>query len=114
VVTLLKKIALTARRCWPFGQVLSWLRPNRNSPDLRYLGPSTYDEVIYDAKTDTYYGLLYPKELREANRGKPVVIHVVGDDEPAPNGVTEVVHEEAGAESASPSVAETPDAPPPA
>jgi hypothetical protein len=112
MVILLKRIALAARRWWPFGRFLSGLRPSHNSPDLRYLGPSTYDEVIYDAQTDTYYGVIYPKEMREANPGKPVVVHVVGDD-PAPNGATGAVHEQTPAKSASSPVAEHPEAPPP-
>jgi hypothetical protein len=42
--------------------------------------PSTYDEVIYDPKTDTYYGILYPKEEHEARNGKPVEVRIVEDD----------------------------------
>jgi hypothetical protein len=114
MVTLLKRLALAARRWWTFSRLRFWLRPSRNSPDLRYLGPSTYDEVIYDAKTDTYYGLLYPKEMREANAGKPVVIHVVGDDAAAPGAAAGIVREPTPADGAPSPVAERPQTSPPA
>jgi hypothetical protein len=44
--------------------------------------PSTYDEVLYDPKTGTYYGILYPREEHEANLGKPTVVHILEDECP--------------------------------
>src|SRR5438105_15807677 len=99
---MVRDIRADVRRWLPLGRFLAWLRGlcrRWGEPTLRL--PSTYDEVIYDAKTDTYYGLIYPKEMREANAGKPIVVHVVGDDAAAPNGAAGAAGERAPAESTS-------------
>jgi hypothetical protein len=90
MVTALRKILLRVWHWIPSWGIFSWShRPSAESPSFKYLGPSPYDEVIYDPGTDTYYGILYPKELREANKGKPVLVRVVGEDPAGANGQPE-------------------------
>jgi hypothetical protein len=38
----------------------TWVRDWVGRSEPRLPLPSTYDKVLYDPKTDTYYGLLYP------------------------------------------------------
>ena len=76
-------VNLTAlvRRFLPIGRAISGLRDlidDWAAPNLPLT--STYDEVIHDPKTGTYYGILYPKEEHEASHNKPARIRVIADE----------------------------------
>ena len=38
------------------------------SGDEEYESPSPYDDVVYDPETDTYYGVIFPKERKQSEK----------------------------------------------
>src|SRR5262249_48212051 len=80
MVTALKTKNLV-RRWLLLDRILFWFRRWLHAMKARpFPVSSTYDEVIHDPKTDTYYGILYSKEEHEARKGKPVEVRIVEDD----------------------------------